>query len=482
MTARNGRPERIAFRLLWAFFALLLLYLVWGLPYFPTQDGPSHLYNAWVMTAIGDPAYPLVTGAYGVDRKLFPNWAGQAILSTLIRVTSPAIAEKTLFSLLVLGIPAATLVLARTVGRGRGEGEPPWWSLLGFFFALNHPLHKGFENHGLGLIVYIFILAWWWRNRRPGWTVFRVAILNILLAAAYFCHIVPFLVSLLSVAALEIFSGHSRAVRIRFLAGLTPAGLLLVYYLFAFREPAAINWPGADELRMKTLYLLKSGMLMGFSRREGWYIALSLLLGLGVIRELTARPASPKENRLLPLLSAGLIVLYLVTPDQIGRGRYLNMRLALYPLFPLLAWLSPPKQPPLKIILIVLIALFNLVHWQESLAAHRTINRHYRRIVSLAGQIPEHSFVITARKFKRGHQQLRPLLHAVGYGIVGRDIVNLGNYEARLPYFPVRWNREVEFSWPVFHLSAAGNDYILTPLEKTAPRERYYRSLVTGGS
>ena len=134
-----------------------------------------------------------------------------------------------------------------------------------------------------------------------------------------------------------------------------------------------------------------------------------------------------------------------------------------------------------KIILIALIVLFNLVHWKESLDAHRTINRHYHQIVDRAAEIPEHSFVIPARKFKRGHQQLRPLLHAVGYGIIGRDIVNLGNYEARLPYFSIQWNREVEFQWPVFHLSAAGSDYLLTPLDRTASRESDYRALISPG-
>lgn len=348
MAAAEKQSEWIVFRLLWVGFALLLLYLVWGLPYFPTQDGPSHLYNAWVMTVLGDPAYPLLTEAYSLRGELFPNWAGQAILSGLIRVTSPAIAEKMLFSLLVLGLPAATLILAHSVNRGRVDPDPPWWSLLGFFFALNHPLHKGFQNHGLGLILFLLILSWWWRNRQRGWTWMGIIILDTLLLTTYFCHIVPFLISLVSLTALELCSGDTRQNRLWVLAGLAPVGLLLLYYLSTFGEPAAFSWPEADGLWIKTLYLLKAGMLMGFSRREVWYIALSLLLGLGVIRELTARPAAPKENRLLPLLSAGLILLYFISPDQIGRGRYLNMRLALYPLFPLLAWLSPPKKTPLN--------------------------------------------------------------------------------------------------------------------------------------
>ncbi len=479
MATADNRSEWVLFRSLGITFALLLAYLVWGLPYFPTQDGPSHLYNSWVMTVVGDPAYPLITDAYSVRRELFPNWAGQAILYSLMQITSPAVAEKILFSLLLWGLPAAVFALARAVGGSREEGGPPWWSLLGFFFALNHPLHKGFQNHGLGLILYVLILAWWWRNNRRGWTAPRIIILDILLIAAYFCHLVPFFISLFSLAVLELLSGDTRANRLRFLAGLAPAGLLFLYYLLAFREPAAVRWPGEEQLRVKAVYLLKSGMLMGFARREGWYIAFSLLLGLGVIREIISPSKTARKSCLPPLLAAGLILVYFISPDQIGRGRYLNMRLALYPLFPLLAWLSSPRKRWPKIALICLISLFNFIHWQESLAAHREINRHYRRIVDRAAEIPDHSFVITARKFKRGHQQLRPLLHAVGYGIIGRDIVNLGNYEARLPYFPVKWNREVEFRWPVFHLSAAGDDYRIIPLERTPERENYYRALVT---
>ncbi|HDL65236.1 MAG TPA: hypothetical protein ENH12_07595, partial [Proteobacteria bacterium] len=136
-------------------FSLILIYLIWAPAYFPSQDGPSHLYNAWIMTELGNPDYPLINSSYCIRRELFPNWMGYAVMFSLMHIFSPITTEKLWLTLIILGLPAGVIYLSRAVAAGIKNPSVPWWTLLGFFFALNHPLYRGFQNHGMGLVIFV---------------------------------------------------------------------------------------------------------------------------------------------------------------------------------------------------------------------------------------------------------------------------------------------------------------------------------------
>src|ERR1051325_10961691 len=86
------------------FLALALLQLVpiWSVHYLPTTDGPSHLYNAWVMRDLVGGHRGPIAETFEIDWRPHPNWIETAALALLMTVLPPLVAEKLLVSAIVL--------------------------------------------------------------------------------------------------------------------------------------------------------------------------------------------------------------------------------------------------------------------------------------------------------------------------------------------------------------------------------------------
>ena len=85
-------------------WTVVLAYLlpVWVFRYVPTQDGPSHVFNALVIKDYSDSAagYHQV---FEIRADPLPNWTSHLLLAGLLYVVPPLVAEKLLVSLYVLG-------------------------------------------------------------------------------------------------------------------------------------------------------------------------------------------------------------------------------------------------------------------------------------------------------------------------------------------------------------------------------------------
>src|SRR6516225_105228 len=85
----------------WAFFALALvpaLTAVWAVPWFVTQDGPAHVYNAQVLAWSFDPDSPF-RDVYTVRWQPIPNWAGHLALASLVAVLPAWAADRIMTTL-----------------------------------------------------------------------------------------------------------------------------------------------------------------------------------------------------------------------------------------------------------------------------------------------------------------------------------------------------------------------------------------------
>jgi len=92
----------------WLVISLILLYLIpiWIFQYLPTQDGPSHLNNAQILSQYTNPAYNF-QNIYDLRLEPFPNWLSYACLAVLMRIFPPLFAEKIFLSLYVIVFPLA---------------------------------------------------------------------------------------------------------------------------------------------------------------------------------------------------------------------------------------------------------------------------------------------------------------------------------------------------------------------------------------
>ena len=83
--------------------ALLVIHLlpVWGFKYFPTQDGASHIYNAYVLKEYYNHKNYWLREVYELNPTLFPNWTSHALLLLLLYIFPPLICEKIVLTLYI---------------------------------------------------------------------------------------------------------------------------------------------------------------------------------------------------------------------------------------------------------------------------------------------------------------------------------------------------------------------------------------------
>lgn len=145
--------------LIFAFLVILFLIPIWWFPRFPSQDGPEHLYNAYLLA--GWWSRPFLHSFFELNRAPVPNWFSTIFLASLLKVVPPPFAEKVLLTLWAVMLPLATRYAAGSFGVARNQ---LYW--LSFIFIYSRFFHLGMINFCLSLAWYLIIIGYWARNRR----------------------------------------------------------------------------------------------------------------------------------------------------------------------------------------------------------------------------------------------------------------------------------------------------------------------------
>ena len=140
---------------------LIIAYLlpIWSFPYFPTQDGVSHVYNSHILTEYNDPEYQF-RDYYEINWYPFPNWLSHASLVVLMFLFPPLIAEKIFLSLYVILFPLAIYYFLNAVERDRHA-----LVILSFTFIYNYLLLMGFYNFAVSVPLFFLALGYWWKHK-----------------------------------------------------------------------------------------------------------------------------------------------------------------------------------------------------------------------------------------------------------------------------------------------------------------------------
>ena len=164
--------------------SLLVIHLlpVWVFTYFPTQDGASHIYNAYVLKEYHKHENYRLREVYELNLTLFPNWTSHTFLALLMYVFPPIICEKILISICIGLLPLSLIYFLNGVWKGK-----TLFGLVGFIFAYNYLLHMGFYNFVLSMSLFFFTLGYWWRHRDE-LTLANIGVMYVLLIATYLSH------------------------------------------------------------------------------------------------------------------------------------------------------------------------------------------------------------------------------------------------------------------------------------------------------
>lgn len=457
---------RRPFTLLVVALTLLSILPIWGFKYFPSQDGPSHVENSYMLSRYFEKDSPY-REYYDLNPRPFPNWLSHASLGLLMKVLPPLASEKMLLTAYVILFVLSMLYFVGPQAR--------YLALLAFPFIYNQLLHSGFYNFVISLPLVFVAAGYVWRRGcvLRGWK--QVLGLNLLLAAVYFSNILSMTVAVISVVILAGFQHRERAGRaLVVVAEMAPAYVLALYYLLTSPVEAAARSGGERALS----YLAKIGSLASFDRREDLVgVALAVVFGVLVLWTLfterlglgrsgsqegeqgvaesgtcegaAARGTSCRGDDVVArqaflVLAVALTMLCVFAPRRAFGGGVITDRLSMFPLIAVLPWLV--RRPPRVLKYAVAAAAIGILVVHLGITAHyyRMLNRGLAEYTSGIGLVERGATILPISFDHKGEaQRIGIYRHAASYYCVARGAINLANYEGDKTYFPLMYKPEV---------------------------------------
>jgi hypothetical protein len=435
------------------FFALALAYVVpfWTVRYLPMTDGPNHTANAWIVRQHGNvEQYPLFNRYYEINWRPYPNWAGVAVMATLMFVVPPLIAQKLLASAIVLLLLGGAWALAGVV-----RPEERWPAFLAFPFAHHQFLQFGFFNFSISVGFCLVTLAYWWRHRESPSLRFAVVI-NLLLWLCWFSHVFSFALALLAIGVLWLATFRPAAWRRHLLhvALLLPQ---LALPLWFFR----VEWTGVEPMPQPFLALLHAlvppQVMFSFSRFQlqmaavlaaAFLILLVLTFWRHTFGEREGRRLKLRPTDAFLLVVLVLLALYFCGPEGLAHGSLITGRLSLFIYLLLIPWLAPRLDGWWKaagVFALTLLALVNLVY---QLRWHHIVGEEVRQFVAGLEPVQPNSRVLSLL-FRRqiASENTDVFSHAAGYVAMEKGLIDWDNYEAKEPHFSTRFRKSVVFPY-----------------------------------
>ena len=422
------------------FVVLLILHILplWIFAYFPSQDGPSHVYNALVLKEYNKHENYKMRDAWQLNITIFPNWLSHIALAALLYIFPPVMAEKVFLTIAIGMIPIAFFYFIDAVHKDHKEKFLFAW--LGFPFAYNYLLYMGFYNFTLSISFFFFSFGFWWKHK-DDMQVKHLAVLYVLLLLTYLSHIVSYgLVVLgISVAAGCIWGcgalaeawrvRHERATAIikqfifslkpffRFLLYMVPIYFVLMeYYLQSLKKHQSGNHRGMEWIGD---YFWGVKSIVYFT---DWHIFVNYfllaILGIAVVISLIYRVNRKqwiKQTDAFLLIAFLFTYMFIKAPWGYGPGGWINDRIHIYILLMLAPWLiipdheksletelhpSRPKSPFgsilnihifIRYVITTCLVIFTLVHFGRTAFDHGRISTEIAELVSGAKLIESHS-------------------------------------------------------------------------------------------
>ena len=295
-----------------AIASLGLLWVVWSVDYFPSHDGPHHLFHGFVENHYADagaryaefltPGTPISgVGFYylfAAFESLMP-WR-------------PAYASA--LSLMVILWGLSSIALCRAIDPQRG-----WMGLIGMSCALSWSLYMGFFAYVLGMAMAMATIAL--AIRLSPWTWRRAALLTLAMAVCAVVHIFGALVVALVIGCLTLrkLALNKSAVQQLLMAALICAPALLIAYLLTDGPPS--NQGAAVAPALSERIEMLGALSIGGPWWRSWPVIV-LALG-GVAFSLRDKD---KTRSALAIAAALFWACALIAPLHVSWWRFLSPR------------------------------------------------------------------------------------------------------------------------------------------------------------
>ena len=483
---------------------------IWTNEYFPTQDGPGHLYCCSVLLQLGNHASPLPEYFFELGSFLSPYWLGHLLILLFMKIAPPLLAEKLFLTLYALIFIISIYYYVESANR---QNLPV--ALFAIPFAFNFIFMMGFYNYALGIPLFFLAIGYTWKHRE-NLTASRLLLLSVFLLLIYFTHFLALVITCLSISLVGVFALIKNRVKLlQLFAAMIPALALVMHFLLKHRFGGGPHWDSFSLLS----YLITLDTLNAFPDTAVLfsYFLAALLWGLALFtiwkllrpgngggkttgQDIPEKPLqdSPTFTRIFPLfLSFLLLVIYYLLPDRslvdsmlnVQGGGWTSTRLSIFPVLASLGWISLPRgRGPRQLLLLGLaVAIGAKIHNTNTLIGKASAE--IGQYVSGIGAIERDSIVMPIQTgIPQYYNRISPLLHAGALYCINNGSVNLSVEFPDYDYYPINFkmsSRQARPSplitnnmWNLLHEYGYVIDYAISwKMKKNSPEWRTLSSV-----
>lgn len=433
--------------------------------FFPTLDGPAHLYNARLILDLISGSSSSVNQFFQLN-ELVPNLTGHAINAVFLAVLPPHLAEKLFLVLYAIGLPWSFRYLLAS-----SQSTNVIFSFLILPFVYSYLFLLGFYNFSISLIFMFLSIGYWLRLGSNIRSFSAFIILSLLCFLTFSSHLVVYGLSFSFMLAqtgirflrsiefnrerrsFNIIEGLNEVVFLLF-ANVVPLFFTVAYFIKRPSSKGDYSYISWDEglsyfTSFRPLIAFNIEIEQQFTKLLFYLFVLLTAIALGIVLKkfFDRKRSNLNQSYLLsgivnhPSLYALMIcficlMAFLILPDSDGFGGYISIRMALLFLIFMIYLFStaiPQKWIALLCVPLIIMVIFNL-------------NIYYSKVIRYSNKIATE--IVSASDLIEPNSVIMPINvsdnwtfgHISNYLGVTKPMVILENYEANVGYFPVKWN------------------------------------------
>lgn len=426
--------------------------------FFPTLDGPAHLYNSQLINSLLFDSNSLLSTFFNFNKEAVPNWTGHIFLSFFNLFLPAFLAEKIFLLFYMIGLPLSFRILIKNISTNNNL-----ISYLIFPFTYSFIFILGFYNFSIALIFLIITLNYWIKHEENISSMKNIFQLFLLITLTYFSHIFVFGILMfiillhISTRAIIRIIDKSNLLKEIVIESFRKLGVLLLssfihlllfsYYFYSHSNSENNIFLNYTEL---TDWLKKIRPIIAYNTiveevytKKIFYaiLSISVIAIYNRVNEIQLKKRITFRNIIRVsdvwlFSSICILILYFKLPDSDGSAGFVSVRLGLLFFLILIIWLSTQyyrKWYSLLIVGFVLYCNFKLNIYYTSVT--NELNKVAIECNNASEYILPNSIILP---LNYSDNWLYP--HFSNYIGVDKPMVILENYEGTTGYFPLKWN------------------------------------------
>jgi hypothetical protein len=427
-------------------YALLALYFVIPNVYFPSLDGPAHIYNSSLLKAYFAGG-PVMLENYTLSNLNIPNLFSNYFLMTLMFIFKTSIAVNLFYFIMLFLL----LLCSNYLLRSFEAGSPFVGSLVLIIFFNSKLVHFGFYNYMYALSFLMLAIGFFRskfsRNGKVSYTHYLILfIIEILLFYSNGLAFVLFVFYLSLHGATEFLKRKNDQDRFKKMFTRTivvlmlsiPFFIMMRFFYARYEAPMDFN----SELLQKKWDGLKmaSTFIAYHTDREKeistWiFIAVVLATLLIIVSRIVGGGPKLRKGDVIFAFSFSALLLLFIIPDDYSIG-LMNMRFEAFFFLFIMLWVMLQKNSIIKNSFAGLIVAFSFYQYNDFFKNNiKDMNDNISKIVKASRQIEAYSSVVA---FNYSTSWIET--HFSNYLGYEKPIILLDNYELNYKWFNLRWN------------------------------------------